>query len=263
MSIQSALVTFVREGRLPYRADRAWNTFARALGSRERFVTCQGLRFRVRRLTSVEVYVTNLVVLREYLEHGLTLYTGVTVVVIGANFGCFAVLAGSLAARVIAVEPDPGNLRLLELNVQLNAVPVTVIQAGIHESAGTIELAVAEAGGGFHTTHPENYVDTRVFSGRTPVPAVTLDAWFGHHQIRRSAFLKIDCEGAEFGAVAATSLEVLRSIEQIALEYHAPSTDARTRDMIERLTTAGLEVVHEDVFQYHHGGHLFLRRHAQ
>src|SRR5438046_193303 len=105
MSLITGVHTIAHDRRLPYRVDRAVNRACRSLGLRERTITRAGLRFRVRRLTCDEDFVTNVVEQREYLQHGITIRPGDTVLDVGGNIGTFAVLAASLGARVIAVEP--------------------------------------------------------------------------------------------------------------------------------------------------------------
>jgi len=53
---------------------------------------------------------------------------------IGANVGLFSLFVASCAgrqARILAIEPEPGNLRRLEFNVRANpGVPITIISTG-------------------------------------------------------------------------------------------------------------------------------------
>jgi FkbM family methyltransferase len=249
----------VAELRLPYRIDRAINRAAAALGSRERTIRRAGFRFRVRRLTCDEAFVANVVEQREYLRHGLAIQSTDTVIDIGGNIGTFAVLAASLArqGRVISVEPDPENLRLLRENVEANRVPVTIVNGALADCTGPLTLHVAEAGGGFHTIDAPAFA--RTYSAAIQVQAWTLADLWSDYNIDRCAFLKHDCEGAEFAILRATPREVLDRVDQIAMEYHASQDDKRIVEMMRTLEAAGLRVVHREQFPTR-GGHIFLRR---
>jgi FkbM family methyltransferase len=247
---------------LPYRVDRALSRAALALGSKHRTMRRDGLSFTVRRLSFDEHFVVNVVEQREYLQHGLTISRGDTVIDIGGNIGTFAVLAASMGAQVISLEPSPDNLALLRANLYLNHMSpkVTVMPVGIAGCSGRLQLHQASAGGGFHTIHREAF--NREFVSTITIDAVTLADIFEQNEIGRCDFLKLDCEGAEFEAIAACPLEMLGRVRQVAMEYHAEGNDPRVASMIERLTAAGLSLVHHNVFpSYHRGGHLFLRRH--
>jgi len=70
---------------------------------------------------------------------------------IGANVGLFSLFVASCAgrqARILAIEPEPGNLRRLEFNVRANpGVPITIISKALSDEAGvvTVELDRATA----------------------------------------------------------------------------------------------------------------------
>lgn len=54
---------------------------------------------------------------RTYLQHGVSLRSGDTVVDVGANIGLFSLLALSYGATVVAVEPIPALAAVLEANL--------------------------------------------------------------------------------------------------------------------------------------------------
>jgi FkbM family methyltransferase len=247
------------EHRLPYRLDVAINRTLRALGSRERTVSRGGLRFRVRRLTSDELFVEKVVVQREYLQHGLTLRPGDTVVDVGGNIGTFAVLAAQEAARVITLEPDATNVRLLRQNVALNKLQnVTIVQAALADSSGKA-LLFDGGQGGYHT-----FERSRVASvaGTRPVRTVSLEEVFDDHEVVLCSLLKMDCEGGEFASLPNLPLHVWQRIAQLAMEFHRPR-NPEGAEQVERLIAAIRHhfsfVLRED-FADGNGGHLFARR---
>jgi FkbM family methyltransferase len=265
MSISSALHTIAVERRLPYRVDRAWQRAARTLGSPEHTVSTNGLTMRVRRLTCDELFVVNIIERREYFRHGFTIEPTDTVVDIGGNIGAFAVLAGSLATggRVVTVEPDSRNVRLLEQNLALNGLRnVTVMHAAISGTDAPVTLHLAAEGGGFNTTvsGTHNHQLARAWTHAVTVPGITLADVFHRHAIDRCDFLKIDCEGAEFDAIAACPLDVLQRVRRAAMEYHAQTGDQRISAFLSKLRDSGLRIVEQECFQTGRGGHLFLER---
>ena len=78
-----------------------------------------------------------------------------TLLDIGANIGpiCIPAVARGLARRAVAVEPEPVNFSLLEVNVRLNSVSdrIRCVQAAAgSQRGGTVTLELAEVNFGDH-----------------------------------------------------------------------------------------------------------------
>lgn len=59
----------------------------------------------------------------DYLSSGQTIAPGSTVIDVGANIGCFTMVAAKLVGptgRVFALEPEESTFRQLEKNIELN-----------------------------------------------------------------------------------------------------------------------------------------------
>lgn len=100
---------------------------------------------------------------------------------VGANAGVYALWAADLGAEVIAVEPSRRASQWLRRNIELNDLPITVVEAALTDFEGTVAFdssgdAVGHIGG------PEE------------VAATTLDTVLGK---RRATGVKIDVEGFE------------------------------------------------------------------
>ena len=133
---------------------------------------------------------------------------------IGANIGCFSRWAVENGARkVIAIEPEPNNFAMLELNMEghENVVPVNAALVPFYSGEGVMELYIAPSG-----KNPGNSsLSPRRGRSSIFVSTVHVDAIFtGHPDI---SVAKIDCEGAEFGLMPVLTRTAL---EQMALEYH-------------------------------------------
>ncbi len=128
---------------------------------------------------------------------------------IGANVGLYALLASRKAARVVAVEPLPDNVRYLERHVQLNKI-------------SNVEIVVAAVGGGCSRQSfsvGENRSVGHLGSGLLEVDVITLDslcAKYGPPDV-----IKIDVEGAEYWVLQGAK-DCLACCPTIFLATHSP-----------------------------------------
>jgi FkbM family methyltransferase len=113
---------------------------------------------------------------------------------IGANVGLFSLFVAATAhsARILAIEPEPGNFARLAFNIAANpGLPITPLALALGEAEGTafIMLNARDRGG------------TRVAAGETPggvaVQCRPLLAVLGEARLTAIDALKIDVEGAE------------------------------------------------------------------
>ena len=152
---------------------------------------------------------------------------GATIVDVGANVGFHALHAAVLAGprgRVVAVEPDPGNARLLRLACSLlsGAAPVEVVEAALSDHDGT--LAFSDLGNpgnsGARFTHPEEETLRRLVHGPAPtfseVRALRWDDHFGDVKID---LVKLDVEGYEPIVVRGMAVSVERFRPAVVSEF--------------------------------------------
>jgi FkbM family methyltransferase len=122
-----------------------------------------------------------------------------TFVDIGANVGLFSLFVASRAerdARILAIEPEPGNLRRLEFNVRANpGVPITTIPKALSDEAGVVavELDQHDRGG----TRTKKIGQTEASTGTVRVPSQTLLDVLAGEGVDAVDALKIDVEGSE------------------------------------------------------------------
>ena len=139
---------------------------------------------------------------------------GDRVVDVGANIGYFSVLFAELVGkngRVLAIEPEPNNARLLRKNVEQRdlAQIVAIAQTAVGAAAGTATLYVASSGnlGDNRLYDSEERRGLAAAKGRTAtqVPITRVDDltpdW------TRADFIKMDIQGFE-----AQALEGMRGI---------------------------------------------------
>lgn len=170
----------------------------------------------------------------EYKVRGLTL-SGWAVDV-GAHVGSMAI---ALALdhpdlRVIAIEPLPDNVRLIEMNVELNGLDdrVTVLAGGAgapRAKSQDVAWNWDDGPGGMNTGH--RYIGGSYLALDNPTVAheiVSVPSWsvgqlLRHVGAERFAFVKLDCEGCE--AKLLTDPRIDR-IDRMVGEYHPPYIDA-------------------------------------
>jgi FkbM family methyltransferase len=142
---------------------------------------------------------------------------------VGANVGLYTIWALDGGAEVIAVEPSPRSLALLEENLQLNSYSAQVVAAAAGAAPGTMALT-SELDQQNHLV-----VGTAAVSDGTQMVAVeTLDAIVGDRVV---AGLKIDVEGAEALVLAGASrLLADQRARLIQLEWNDASVDLLGQD---------------------------------
>lgn len=120
---------------------------------------------------------------------------GMTVIDVGANIGFYSILSATLvgtSGRVLAVEPNMANVRLLEASRRLNGfknIEVAPVAAAI--KTGVLVLHAGESNG--TTSQPKGVDD--VLGATQLVPCVSVDSLLseGHE----AHFVKVDVEGSE------------------------------------------------------------------
>jgi FkbM family methyltransferase len=144
-----------------------------------------------------------------------------TVVDVGANYGYFTILLGEAVGKtghVIAVEPNPDAVSLLQESVALNGhwTQTRIVPYALAECAGRAWLFAPEG-------EPKNATLTtssEMVGGTTvEVSTITLDEVALPYQ--KVDFVKIDAEGGEHGIVAGMRQLIARDRPTIILEFNA------------------------------------------
>lgn len=134
---------------------------------------------------------------------------------IGANIGCFSLLAASQGARVAAFEPDPENYRLLTRNLAINDCGANVrpFNMAVWSSIGEISLydSCTDNFGG------HSVVFARDRKRSTMVKCDTLEGAMAYAGFEEIDFLKMDCEGAEFEICYSPAMD---RVKRMVMEVH-------------------------------------------
>jgi FkbM family methyltransferase len=148
---------------------------------------------------------------------------------VGSHWGVFTLAAlkyGGEKSQVLCVEPSPSAIKILNINLRLNAQPrsVTVVEAAAGARDGSLQMLTTGAGGDDYFVVP--------FSSRRDTVAirqVTLDKVCAEHRFVPS-HVKIDVEGLEEDALKG-ALTVLREYRPILfLELHGDLIQRRGAD---------------------------------
>jgi FkbM family methyltransferase len=144
---------------------------------------------------------------------------------VGAHIGFFSLMLARRARLVVAVEAHPVNAARLRRNVELNDLPVQVVEAAVWSVPGTVSLQVAPMSG-MHAVvgaHGEGTID---------VPAVTLDQLAVDNP--PPDLVKIDVEGAEV-AVLEGATSALRHTSFVLCETHGREARRGAHARLEQL----------------------------
>ena len=106
----------------------------------------------------------------------------------GANVGVYSVLAGSVGATVLAVEPIPDTFSRLQNNLRLNNVQGQAVCCGLADTSGTLQFTSSHGG--------MNHVAQAADSQTIPVEVCTVDELVAKSGLA-PCLLKIDVEGFE------------------------------------------------------------------
>ena len=144
---------------------------------------------------------------------------GMGVLDLGANIGYFSMLSASLAGPsglVVAVEPNPRNVKLLEASRRANGFDqMRVCQVAAGPEPGLLMLNTSHSNGTTSGLPPE----LASLFGAEIVPCVTADSLVPPE--RRVDLVKVDVEGAEYLALSG-AVDILRRDRPMIVSEFSP-----------------------------------------
>lgn len=158
---------------------------------------------------------------------------------IGANDGHKTLAFLDLAKKVVSVEPDEENFKLLNIRFRNNK-RVLPERRAVSDKTGTATMHVHHAASAFNTLSPkwkkllEDHGNTRwneeiLFTGTSEIRTTTLDELISIHGI--PDFIKVDVEGYEPWVLRGLS----QRIKYISFETLLPEYMAECRDCIDQI----------------------------
>jgi len=177
---------------------------------------------------------------REYEWFSNALHGGGTFVDIGANVGGYSVRACKIGARVIAVEPDPDNYRVLKLNLELNYCTnahVLNIAAGSREEVRQLYQGDKGAPSGYTLEQGDGIRKVKCSVKVKPldaaIPPLLSDEWVN--------LLKIDVGGLEVEVIKG-ALNLLNRTHCVIVEV-IPSTKSKMLQVLDLLRPLGFKLI--------------------
>ncbi len=187
------------------------------------------------------------------------------IVDLGANIGLYTLRMRQLNpdVRVIAVEPNPPTVLLLEKNITTNQLTdITVVPAAIGGHTGQLALKTVTQASGFAgkylgtlKTAQRPWVTEQLIT-TVSVPCLTLPQLFGEYGLTQVELLKLDIEEMELEVLAA-GVAVLGGVQRIVIEWH---TEATKRQLVTFLSAHGFQLVFEEPRAF---GDLYFERRAE
>ena len=136
---------------------------------------------------------------------------------IGANIGFFTILMSRQCEHVYAFEPEPHNFEMLKQNVVLNEFgDVTLYKEAVGDKNGTMPLYLCPSDPGMHRLYKSKWCNDRT---DTYVYCTQLD----DYKFSKINLIKMDIEGAEFGALLGMVELLIKDHPLIIMEYHPMS----------------------------------------
>jgi FkbM family methyltransferase len=160
---------------------------------------------------------------REYADF-FPFYESSTIVDVGAHFGYFALFAATNSAtesRIIAIEPSADNYHVLCENIAASRLKnITTLNAALSDTPGVKLLYQGQGGRSVNYSLFSKDCNALSSNQSEGVESLTLSDLCQKCALQQVDFLKMDCEGAEYGILTASDAETLGRIRTISLEFH-------------------------------------------
>ena len=176
---------------------------------------------------------------------------------IGAHIGIFSLYASILNpnAKIIALEPEPDNFKLLKENLKQNhckniltkqmaLIPSRHPERNPSDNEGEVEGSPTLTTKLYLSEDNHTHSTLRQDSGQTiEVPATTLEKLITKNKLNKIGLLKMDIEGAEFSIIRNTTQDTWNKIQYIVVEYHESEKNKRA-DLENIIRSHGFSVEH-------------------
>ncbi|MCB0571311.1 MAG: FkbM family methyltransferase [Phaeodactylibacter sp.] len=191
-------------------------------------------------------------------------YEAATIIDVGAHYGYFSIFAALNSdpeATIISVEPAQHNFDILRRNIRdsqvENVYPIRAAIAG-PGLQGEAELYLGRSENASLFRDGEGPVETE------KVRTITLDTLLQEQDIEEIDFLKMDCEGAEYGILLEGGAPLLDRIHTISLEFHDLKRPEFTGlELAKHLREHGFEIAyfnHNPTIREQNCGHLIATK---
>jgi FkbM family methyltransferase len=184
--------------------------------STDRIRLRNGLEVKIRPLDGDIWVISEVFARKAYTPPGFHIGEEEIVVDIGAHIGAFTLLAASQARKghIFSYEPFPESYALLQENIVINDFHnIETRMLGVSGRRCKKRLNIFKGRSSCNSIYKEG-------PDSLEMECITLADIFRENRLDRCGFLKIDCEGAEYGILMGSDPSTLARIDRIALEYH-------------------------------------------
>ena len=156
---------------------------------------------------------------------------GAQVMDIGANFGVFTSYCALKGCDVVAYEPHPVAIRMLKETLERNKIQdkVEIVSKAIYTHAGSLPFTNS-SGYEVNATWLWNNGTLMTPSANLNVDTISLDEALA--QKPEWDCVKMDIEGAEFDVLESVSLDMLKRVKLLSVEFHNSHADKDRHDKI-------------------------------
>lgn len=154
--------------------------------------------------------------LEDFLPPGLN-NTSLVIVDAGANIGLFSIYVNKLflVNKLILIEPDADNLRMMKSNIALNksilgAANIKVIEDALYQKDGDVC---------FNNLGRHNMCRISE-SGNLRVKAISIKNLFNINNLEYVDIMKIDIEGGEWNLLTIENEQYFKVVHFLIIEYH-------------------------------------------
>jgi FkbM family methyltransferase len=204
--------------------------YVRAIGKKiiSEYITTVpgGIRFRVRSADASEAYMIEEIFYKKIYERYYEAKKGDFVLDVGANLGAFSVKSSRLVGengRVVAVEPESTNFRLLRANIRLNGCNnIIPIKTALGERPGRVSLNVYKwRGNNSFIARPKDSPERE-----EEVDVMKLDELAVKYNLSRLSLIKVDTEGYELKVLEGGEKTIRSFKPNIVGEAHPSFSDS-------------------------------------
>ncbi|MEK9194540.1 MAG: FkbM family methyltransferase, partial [Patescibacteria group bacterium] len=178
-----------------------------------------GIIFAIRTRTNDKTLFNQVWLKQNYLPRGFEIKKSDLIIDIGAHIGFFSILAAAQAkeGRVYSFEPAPENFKMFRENIKANGIQnILPFNEAVADKVGERDFILYSKSTGAHSFIYSKTDEKNIIKVKT----VSLDEFVKKNGISSIDFLKMDCEGAEYGILFNCLPETLKKIGKISMEYH-------------------------------------------
>jgi len=170
---------------------------------------------------------------------GLSYSKDSLVIDVGANVGVLSlIMAQQHPGQVVALEPIPGNVKMIRANLEANKLPnVSVLPCALAATDGEVELAIDP--GVSVSAHSPSEAERRQADCLLRVRAISLPTLLQLHSNKEIDLLKMDCEGYEYDILGSVTPVIAQRIRNVTLEVHDRGRRRNLRALKSKLEDLG------------------------